>query len=94
MFKSIIILGFAFLTTFYCNAQLVNYASAQDSIYYANTKYRLVGPFRGGRASGIVGSMQNKNVFYMGATGGGVWRTRDAGATWDNISDKYFGGTN
>jgi photosystem II stability/assembly factor-like uncharacterized protein len=93
MFKSIIILGFAFLTTFYCNAQLVNYASAQDSIYYANTKYRLVGPFRGGRASGIVGSMQNKNVFYMGATGGGVWRTRDAGATWDNISDKYFGGT-
>ena len=53
--------------------------------------YRLVGPFRGGRASTVTGVSGKPNLFYMGSTGGGVWRTTDAGNTWENISDGFFG---
>ncbi len=56
-------------------------------------KYRLIGPFRGGRSGAVAGSYKNKNTFYFGATGGGVWKTSDGGSNWKNISDKYFGGT-
>ena len=55
--------------------------------------FRLLGPFRGGRAAAGVGSYSDVNTFYMGATGGGVWKTIDAGNNWKNISDGYFGGT-
>ncbi|MEI8136195.1 MAG: glycosyl hydrolase [Bacteroidota bacterium] len=53
----------------------------------------MVGPFRGGRSGAVVGDVKQKNVFYMGATGGGVWKTMDAGSNWKNITDKYFGGS-
>ena len=53
--------------------------------------FRLLGPFRGGRAAAGVGSYTDVNTFYMGATGGGVWKTIDAGNNWKNISDGYFG---
>lgn len=58
-----------------------------------NVKYRLVGPWRGGRSGAVAGGFTNKNTFYFGATGGGVWKTIDGGSNWKNISDKYFGGT-
>jgi photosystem II stability/assembly factor-like uncharacterized protein len=64
-----------------------------DSIYYSKTKYRLIGPWRGGRSAAVTGSYKNKNTFYFGATGGGVWKTTDGGSNWKNISDKYFGGS-
>ena len=64
-----------------------------DSVYFATTSYRLVGPFRGGRSGAVAGSYKNKNVFYFGSTGGGVWKTTDGGSNWKNISDKYFGGS-
>ena len=57
----------------------------------SKTKYRLIGPFRGGRSAAVAGSYKNKNTFYFGATGGGVWKTNDGGSNWANISDKYFG---
>jgi photosystem II stability/assembly factor-like uncharacterized protein len=60
---------------------------------YAALKYRLVGPFRGGRSAAVAGSYTQRNTFYFGATGGGVWKTTDGGTSWKNISDKYFGGT-
>ncbi|MBD0364699.1 MAG: glycosyl hydrolase [Flavisolibacter sp.] len=53
----------------------------------------MVGPFRGGRSAAVSGSYRNKNTFYFGATGGGVWKTTDGGSNWKNISDKYFGGS-
>jgi photosystem II stability/assembly factor-like uncharacterized protein len=53
----------------------------------------LIGPFRGGRSAAVAGSYKNKNNFYFGATGGGVWKTADGGSNWTNISDKYFGGS-
>lgn len=64
-----------------------------DSILLSKVKYRLVGPWRGGRSAAVAGSYKNKNTFYFGATGGGVWKTTDGGSNWKNISDKYFGST-
>ena len=64
-----------------------------DSALLTSTKFRLVGPFRGGRSAAVTGSYTKKNTFYFGSTGGGIWKTTDAGSNWKNISDKYFGGT-
>ena len=65
---------------------------AQDPIVKAQN-FRLIGPFRGGRAAAGVGSFTEVNTFYMGATGGGVWKSTDAGSNWKNISDGFFGGS-
>ena len=64
-----------------------------DSAWYTTTRYRLIGPFRGGRSAAVTGSFKNRNTFYFGSTGGGVWKTTDGGDNWKNISDKYFGGS-
>ncbi|HLZ84982.1 MAG TPA: hypothetical protein VKQ54_15565, partial [Caulobacteraceae bacterium] len=53
-------------------------------------EWRLVGPFRGGRVTAVAGDPRQLHTFYMGATGGGVWKTADAGATWKNISDGFL----
>ncbi len=56
-------------------------------------KWRELGPFRGGRSCTVTGVKGNPNLYYFGAVGGGVWRSEDAGQTWGNLTDKYFGGT-
>ena len=61
--------------------------------YYSATKWRNIGPFRGGRSGAVTGVPGKANLFYFGSTGGGVWRTTDAGNTWENISDGFFGGS-
>ena len=68
-------------------------AETGDDVLYSKLKYRLVGPFRGGRSAAVAGSYKHRNTFYFGATGGGVWKTTDGGSNWKNISDKYFGGS-
>ena len=60
---------------------------------YSSMEYRLIGPFRGGRSAAVTGVPGQPNLFYFGATGGGVWRTQDGGRTWENISDGFFGGS-
>src|SRR5436190_1012690 len=65
----------------------------EEDQLFKNVKYRLIGPFRGGRSGAVAGSYKNKNTFYFGATGGGVWKTTDGGSNWMNVSDKYFGST-
>ncbi|HJW18240.1 MAG TPA: hypothetical protein VJ499_14010 [Flavisolibacter sp.] len=70
-----------------------NSAESPESVLLSKVNYRLVGPFRGGRSGAVAGSYTNKNTFYFGATGGGVWKTTDGGSNWKNISDKFFGGT-
>ena len=67
--------------------------SPADSIFFGSMKYRLVGPFRGGRSGTVAGDPVQKNTFYFGSTGGGVWKTTDAGSNWKNISDGSFGGS-
>jgi len=57
---------------------------------FAELKYRNLGPFRGGRVTAVHGVDAYANVFYMGATGGGMWKSEDYGQSWENISDGYF----
>jgi len=61
--------------------------------YFSAIKWRNIGPFRGGRSATVTGVSNKANLFYMGSTGGGVWKTIDAGNTWQNISDGFFGGS-
>ena len=56
-------------------------------------EYRLIGPWRGGRVTAVHGVPGNDQLYYMGATGGGVWKTKDGGNSWSCISDGYFGGS-
>ncbi len=56
-------------------------------------EWRNIGPFRGGRSAAVTGVPGKPNLYYFGPTGGGVWRTKDGGQTWENISDGYFGGS-
>ncbi len=53
-------------------------------------QYRLVGPFRGGRVGAVAGVASQPNVYYFGATGGGVWKTTDGGKNWSPVSDQFF----
>ena len=64
-----------------------------DSKLYDGMKWRNIGPFRGGRSAAVTGVPGKPNLYYMGATGGGVWKTIDGGSTWENISDEFFGGS-
>ncbi|WKV12739.1 WD40/YVTN/BNR-like repeat-containing protein [Marivirga harenae] len=64
-----------------------------DEKLYDALEWRGIGPFRGGRSAAVTGVADQPNLFYMGATGGGVWRTKDGGSTWESISDGHFGGS-
>lgn len=57
---------------------------------WKNLKYRSIGPYRGGRVTAVTGVPGQPEVFYYGATGGGVWKTTDAGKTWLPVSDGFF----
>ena len=50
-------------------------------------RWRLIGPFRGGRAVAVVGDPTKRDVFYFGSVNGGVWKTLDGGGSWRNITD-------
>ncbi|MFL5582899.1 MAG: VPS10 domain-containing protein [Gemmatimonadaceae bacterium] len=65
-----------------------------DSARYAPTdprlrglRWRLVGPFRGGRAVAVTGDPTRRDVFYFGAVDGGVWKTTNGGQSWANLTD-------
>jgi photosystem II stability/assembly factor-like uncharacterized protein len=62
-------------------------AAADSDIQLNSLSYRLVGPYRGGRVTAISGVPGDPMTYYMGSTGGGVWKTTDAGVTWRNVSD-------
>jgi len=53
-------------------------------------KWRSIGPFRGGRANAGTGVIGDPKTYYMGTTGGGVWKTEDMGINWRNVSDGFF----
>ncbi|MGD1947562.1 MAG: glycosyl hydrolase [Croceivirga sp.] len=58
----------------------------EDSLY-SGLKWRNIGPFRGGRSVTSTGVVGQPMTYYMGTTGGGIWKTIDDGITWKNISD-------
>src|ERR1700735_5647609 len=51
-------------------------------------KWRLIGPFRGGRAVAVTGVSGDSTTFYFGAVNGGIWKTSDAGTEWTPIFDQ------
>jgi photosystem II stability/assembly factor-like uncharacterized protein len=61
-----------------------------DPLLFKDLKYRCIGPSRGGRVTSVTGIASQPSVFYMGATGGGVWKTVDYGRNWINVSDGYL----
>ncbi len=77
----------------YAQRQTPPQAPALDHAQYGGMRWREVGPFRGGRSSTATGVRGNPNVYYFGGVGGGVWKSEDAGQTWGNLTDAYFGGT-
>ena len=56
-------------------------------------EWREIGPYRGGRSAAVAGIPQDRETFYFGSTGGGVWKTENGGGHWKNISDGFFGGS-
>ena len=68
-------------------------ATRFDTAAFAALRWREIGPFRGGRSVAVAGSSKRPNEYYFGTTGGGVFKTTDAGITWAPVTDKYFGGT-
>ncbi|WP_419213358.1 glycosyl hydrolase [Maribacter sp. X9] len=58
--------------------------------YFKPLKYRNIGPFRGGRSVTATGVLGDPMTYYMGTTGGGLWKTESAGQRWENISDEFF----
>lgn len=60
-----------------------------DSLY-KGLKWRNIGPFRGGRSVAVTGVPSQPGTYYMGSTGGGVWKTTDDGLNWKNVSDGFF----
>ena len=71
------------------SAAPVAYPSVDDSFLSA-TKWRFIGPYRGGRVLAVAGVLNDPLVYYFGAAHGGVWKTTDAGMNWRNVSDHFF----
>jgi len=61
-----------------------------QSAFFNDMRFRSVGPSRGGRVTAVCGVPQMQGTYYMGATGGGVWKTKDYGQSWQNCSDGFF----
>ena len=79
------------------NAERASSARAEkhtlDPALWKSLTWREVGPYRGGRSAAVAGLPGDTSTYYFGATGGGVWKTGDAGRTWKNVSDGFFGGS-
>src|SRR5512146_1347563 len=61
-----------------------------DQAQWSGLRYRMVGPQRGGRVTTVTSVPSQPFPFSTGSTGGGVWKTTDAGHTWHNLTDKFF----
>ena len=85
-----VVLGFIMLVLFLPAA---GSAQTYDTTYYNGLEFRSIGPYRGGRSAAVTGVPGQPMKAYFGATGGGVWKSTTGGASWENISDGYFGGS-
>jgi photosystem II stability/assembly factor-like uncharacterized protein len=68
-------------------AARVQQRATYDKALWSSLRYRMVGPTRGGRVTAVTGIPSQPRTFYMGSAGGGIWKTTDAGASWNNVSD-------
>ena len=74
-----------FFTPFVSSVGLAQDAPPYDPALYQAMEWRNIGPFRGGRSVAVAGIPSQKFTYYCGGTGGGVWKTEDAGETWRNV---------
>src|SRR5438874_6804824 len=63
------------------------FSAAVDPSLFQDLRWRLIGPFRGGRVLAVSGVPGEPQHFYFGSVNGGVWETNDAGRTWQPIFD-------
>jgi len=89
---AVFILGFAIL---FCIPSILNSDSTKasslyDESLYQALKWRSIGPYRGGRVTAAAGVSSQPYIYFLGATGGGVWKTQDGGLSWRNVSDRHF----
>ena len=68
-------------------------AQSADTTALTALSWRSLGPLRGGRSVAVAGSVARPQEYYMGTTGGGVFKTTDGGENWQPVTDRYFGGT-
>ncbi|MEO6590041.1 MAG: glycosyl hydrolase [Pyrinomonadaceae bacterium] len=91
MSKKIFLLFIICFGVFSLSAQTSkNTSVSENDGVFKPMKWRSIGPFRGGRSNTAYGVIGDSKVYYMGTTGGGVWKTEDAGVSWRNISDGFF----
>lgn len=90
MSKKLLLLFVFCFGVFYSSAQVSQSTGDDYSGYFKPVKWRSIGPFRGGRSVAGTGVVGDPKTYYMGTTGGGLWKTDDMGITWRNISDGYF----
>lgn len=85
-----LILSLPLLAGLFVSAGPISHASADDGPdWHGSLEWRAIGPARGGRAQVGVGVVGEPDLYYMGATGGGVWKTTDGGERWTNITDGF-----
>src|SRR5579885_1764874 len=71
----------------FCFSVLLVNAQQYPQSLYQEMRWRMIGPFRGGRTRAVAGVPREANVFYMGVVNGGVWKSNDYGRTWTPIFD-------
>ena len=88
--RLISVLSLCFLVSL-LSAQAQQPSTSDDyNTIFKPVKWRLIGPFRGGRAVASCGVVGDPKTYYMGTTGGGLWKTDDMGISWRNVSDGFF----
>lgn len=96
MKRKLLVFSYILLLTFSLSSENNLKQSPENSNSHYNPglfnalKYRCIGPSRGGRVTTVTGIPDQPSTFYMGSTGGGVWKTTDYGTNWKNVSDNYF----
>src|SRR5699024_1207244 len=97
--SALFILGFLFIanhTAYAQNEAIIGLEEATQEPFFDSAKilptlsFRNLGPYRGGRSIAAAGIEGDILTYYAGFTGGGVYKTEDAGQSWTNISDDYF----
>ena len=76
-----ILLACLSLTTLTTNGQQF------DSSLYSGLRWRMIGPFRGGRVNAVSGVVGQPDTFYFGSVGGGLWKSSNSGRTWTPVFD-------
>jgi photosystem II stability/assembly factor-like uncharacterized protein len=86
-FRAKLALGVGVAMLAWGGSQALRAAAPYDPALYSGLKWRMLGPFRGGRVDAVTGVPGRANEFYMGAVNGGVWKTVDAGRVWTPVFD-------